>query len=144
MSHHKTAPAPLDVTVAYAADAYGAGLAYALVHGSQRDRVLRMPFTARVVAGLGGREVGYAALLAIASELRTRGLQAVTLRLGDPELVRDIRERRDLPTVLTMPYVSVRCALNRFAYAEVALTGDERWRDLDARARADASLHLAA
>jgi hypothetical protein len=144
MSHHKTAPAPLDVTVAYAADAYGTGLAYALVHGAQRDRVVRMPFAARVVPGLGGREIGYAALLAIASELRARGLQAVTLRVGDPELVRDIRERRDLPTVLTMPYVSVRCALNRFAYADVELTDDERWRDLDARARADASLHLAA
>jgi hypothetical protein len=144
MAHQKAAPTPLDVTVAYAADAYGAGLAYALVHGSQRDRALRVPFEARVVPGLGGREIGYAALLAIASELRGRGLNAVSFRVGDAALVRDIRERRDLPTVLTVPYVSVRCALNRFARAEVAFTDDERWRDLDARARADASLHLAA
>jgi hypothetical protein len=144
MSHQKAAPNPTDVTVAYAADAYGAGLAYALVHGAQRDRSLRIPFEARVVAGLGGREIGYAALRAVAVELRDRGLQAVSLRVGDAELVRDIRERRDLPTVLAMPYVAVRCALNRFASAEVAFTADERWRDLDARTRADASIHLAA
>lgn len=144
MAHQKAAPTPIDVTVAYAADARGSGLAYALVHGSQRDRALRIPFEVRVVPGLGGREIGYAALLAIASELRGRGLNAVTIRVGDVGLVRDIRERRDLPTVLTVPYVSVRCALNRFARAEVAFTDDERWRDLDARVRADASLHLAA
>jgi hypothetical protein len=134
MSHQKAAPAPIDVTVAYAADAYGTGLAYAL----------RIPFVARVLPGLGGREIGYAALLAIASELRARGLLAASFRVGDPELVRDIRERRDLPTVLTVPYVALRCALNRFTFAEVTLTGDDRWRDLDARARAEASLHLAA
>jgi hypothetical protein len=144
MQHQKVAPSPTGVTVAYAADAQGAGVAYALVHGSQRDRVLRIPFEARIAPGLGGREIGYAALLAIASELRERGLLSVSFRIADSEFVRDIRERRDLPTVLTMPYVAVRCALNRFAFAEVAFSDDDRWRDLDARARADASIHLAA
>jgi glyoxylase-like metal-dependent hydrolase (beta-lactamase superfamily II) len=144
MSRQTAAPTPIDVTIAYAADASGAGLAYALVRGAQRERVLRIPFEARVIPGHGGRENGYAALLAVATDLRNRGVQDVALRIGDAELVRDIRERRELPTVLSIPYVAVRCALNRFAHAEVAFCDDERWRDIDARARADVSLHLAA
>ena len=54
MSHQQAAPAPIDVTVAYAGDAYGTGLAYALVHAAGRDRALRIPFVARVLPGLGG------------------------------------------------------------------------------------------
>ncbi len=144
MSNKDAAPAPIAVTVAYAADAQGTGLAYALVRGAQRERVLRVPFRVRPVPGLGGRENGYAALRAVAAELRERGVKAVSLRVDDAELVRDIRERRDLPTVLTVPYVAVRCALNRFAFAEVALGDDERGRDLAARARAEVTLNLAA
>jgi hypothetical protein len=91
-----------------------------------------------------GRDAAYAALLAVAAELRKQGLTAVDFEVDDERVVRDLAEHRTVPAALTVPYVLLGCALNRFRSASVKLAAPNACRDLTARARADVSLHVAA
>jgi hypothetical protein len=133
-----------DVTVGYATDATGRGIAYAaLATGTQKD-VLRMPFQAVPLALHGGREFGYAAVLAVAGELRRRGFSRIRVRLADQDVVHDLTAPRLVPPALAMPYVKARCSLNGFAAARVERADRREIADLEARARAELQLRSAA
>ncbi|MGR4064664.1 MAG: hypothetical protein ACLQPV_04375 [Vulcanimicrobiaceae bacterium] len=125
----------------FAADDEGCGVAYARL-GASGEQLLRVPFRVRRYPGLGGREVGYAALAAVAGRLSDRGVSRVAFEMNDAELVSDVAERRSLPAPLILPYVGLRCSLNRLdAYALTCGPGSE---ELAQRARAEVSVHVAA
>jgi hypothetical protein len=125
----------------YAADDSGNGVAYARLTTRSGERLVRVAFRVKRFAGLGGREIGYAALTAVAAMLRERSLASVRFLLSDGDLVADLVERRDVPAPLVMPYVRLGCVLNGFASF-----GVERGEapDLDGRARAELFLSPAA
>lgn len=127
--------------VAFAADDLGNGIAYARLAGRGGERLVRVAFRVRRLSGLGGREIGYAALTAVASMLAERGVKSVAFAVSDGDLVLDITEHRDVPPPLVIPYVRLRCALNRFASFAVERGEDP---DLDGRARAELFIHSAA
>jgi hypothetical protein len=102
---------------------------------------VRVAFRVQRFEGLGGREIGYAALTAVATMLRARGVERVSFGLDDADLVADCNLHRDVPPPLVLPYVRLRCALNRFALYALRAGGDP---DLQARARAELVLHTAA
>jgi len=131
-------------TIGFAASEHG-GAAYAFIGGSpQRPGALvRVAFPCRPLAALLGRDVAYAAVAAVAEELLRRGVHSVEFRVDDATLPLDLSERRSVPAALIVPYVTLRCTLNRFARATVASAGPVA-RDLTARARAEVSLHVAA
>jgi hypothetical protein len=133
----------IEATVGYAADGRGSGVAYAAVTqpGRGGPAVMRVPFRVRRFPALLEREIGYAALAALAEALLDRGVRRVRLGVNDPELVADLSERRPVPVPLSLPYVRLGCVLNQFAEHEVVLEPD---RDLDARARAETALGHAA
>ena len=128
-----------DVTVAYAANPRGGGVAYARVADGSP---LRVRFTVERCPALQGHEVGYAALIAVSAVLRTKGLRAVRFGIADGRIVDDLAERRPLPLALSLPYVRLRCALNTFARAEVVTRPPDE--DLVSRARAEVELAVAA
>ncbi|MGP6157676.1 MAG: hypothetical protein ACLPYS_09275 [Vulcanimicrobiaceae bacterium] len=136
------------VTVGFAADADGAGVAYAVLHRSAesggRGSLVRVGFTCRPLPSLRGRDVAYAALDAVAAALLERGIRRVELVLDDERLPLDLAERRSLPGALIVPYVALRCRLNRFGFVQVKAACDGVARDLTAWARAEVSLHVAA
>ena len=134
----------VDVVVGFAADKSGVGVAYAALQRNGRERVLRVAFGVRPAAALEGREVGYAALRAVAEALRADYAGPVRFVVADDSLVADLRDRRPLPNALTMPYVALRCALNRFEIASFVRGRSAQIDDLTARANAEASLHIAA
>jgi len=137
--------ATADVAIGCAADSQATGVAYALVRTGKRQTLMRVPFGCRPLAALHGRDVTYAATHAVAVRLLDRGLRRVQLMTTDQELVGDLDGRRNVPAPLTVPYVMLRCLLNRFGAARVMLADDERrCRDLEARARAEVSLDIAA
>ena len=125
----------------YAADAHGDGVAYARLTTRAGERLVRVAFRVQRFPGLEGREVGYAALTAIARMLRERGIERASFALGDATLVADFNERRGVPPPLVLPYVHLGCALNRFKAFELHAGGDA---DLAARARAELALNTAA
>ncbi len=139
-------------TVGYAADADGRGIAYAkiwsmpsVVSATKRpESFVRVGFRSVVRPALRGREVAYAALDAIARELLAAKIDVVELRLLDASLAADLAERRAVPVDLQMPYIALRCTLNRFASSSVLACDDGTARDLTARARAELSLEHAA
>lgn len=128
--------------VGFAADALGEGIVYARVRSATGARLLRLPFRVARYPSLTEREVGYAALTAVASTLHERGITRVGFLVGDEALVRDLAEHREVPAPLVLPYVRLRCALNRFDEFGVAAAGESA--ELQARARAEVALHLAA
>jgi hypothetical protein len=127
--------------VGYAADDLGNGIAYARLVSRTGERLVRVAFRVKRFEGLGGREIGYAALSAVASMLAERGMPAVTFSVPDGELALDVAEHRDVPSPLVIPYVRLGCALNRFASFGIERGEDA---DLDARARAELFIHSAA
>ncbi len=143
MSRTRGNPQPIVVTVGFAAGSAG-GVAYAALRGANgAESIVRVGFRCRPLAALRGRDIAYAALAAVAEDLLRRDLRDIAFRIDDPELPADLAARRALPAALTVPYVALRCKLNRFrgvtvAYAEGAS------RDLTARARAEVSLNVAA
>ncbi len=143
-------PAELDNVIIGIATEGDAGVAYAMVGGAEdRSRTLRVAFPGGGAAGLEGRDVTYHALSAVTGRLLEGGVRAARFTIGDPRLGADLSERRTVPAALAMPYVTLRCRLNRFrSYAiEAAAPGsaeESRLRDLTARARAEVSLHVAA
>jgi hypothetical protein len=146
MSQLRTGQACL-VTLGFASGANGESVAYARMHGGQKSgapAALRVAFQCRPSPALQGRDVAYAALSAVAAEALRRGVRRVRFRVADAELPLDLRERRVVPPALVIPYLALRCRLNQFAESTIE-RGDEReLADLTARARADASLHVAA
>jgi hypothetical protein len=134
----------VDVIVGYAANERGAGVAYAAIHGRRSVVLVRAPFSVRRYGTLQGREVGYAALQAIAEPVRERYGGTVRFTVSDEALAADLNERRPLPTPLTMPYVTLRCRLNRFRSADVVHATTGETSDLGARALAEVSLNVAA
>lgn len=141
MSTHKAIPM-IEATVAYAADPNGEGVAYTAVQTQARTPVLlRVPFRVKRLPALSDREVGYAAVAAVSDALHQRGIKRVRIGVDDPELLADVSQRRKLPAALTLPYVRLGCALNRFTEHQLVPRSDE---DLAGRARAEALLHTAA
>lgn len=135
----------VDVAVGCAADAHATGVAYALVRAQQRETLVRVTFACRPLGALHGRDVTYAAMRTVAMRLHERGVRRVTLATTDADMVADLDGRRSVPPPLTVPYVTLRCLLNRFTAAQVTLARDQRGcRDLEARARAEVSLDIAA
>jgi hypothetical protein len=131
----------VQVQLGYAADRLGEGVAYARLTTRAGERLVRVAFRVQRFEGLGGREIGYAAVTAIATVLRERGVDRVSIALADVDLVADCNEHRDVSPPLVLPYVRLRCALNRFAAYALQSGGDP---DLEARARAELVLHTAA
>jgi hypothetical protein len=132
-------------TVGFAAGPAGSGVAYAALVGADgRESLVRVGFASPSRPALRGRDVAYAALEAVARALLARGVRRVEVRIDDLHLPVDLAERRALPPALEIPYVALRCALNRFACAEVVVATEPAARDLTARARAEASLGIAA
>jgi hypothetical protein len=131
------------VTVGFA-ERDGVGVAYAVAGNGGRGSAVRVGFSCRPLPALRGRDVSYAALSAVSDELHARGLHNVTFKIEDEQLALDIASRRTLPSALIMPYVALRCSLNRFAVVHVeGVTGNVA-RDLAARARAELWLNVAA
>jgi hypothetical protein len=132
------------VTVGFAAGKTG-GVAYAMLGVRPGDEsVMRTSFACRPAPALQGRDIAYAALNAVAGKLLARGLRNIELQTEDGNVPLDLSQRRPLPAALTVPYVTLRCTLNRFAAAAVTTVAGPLTRDLTARARAEASLDVAA
>lgn len=133
----------IEVSVGFGSDA-SAGVAYATIHEAAGITRQRVPFRIKRASGLDGREVAYAALRSVAQSLRELTGGTVRLQVADASLVADLNERRALPPGLTMPYVALRCQLNRFSEATVVYAATPEIADLTARALAEVSLHIAA
>jgi hypothetical protein len=142
MQRQRTSLENVEALVGYAADAGGRGVAYVRVAAPSEEHLLRIPFSVRRKRDLNGREVGYAALEAIAGDLRKRGVRGVVFALDDRQLVEDLARHGDVPEALVLPYVRVRCALNQFAGASLRLDG--AGAGLAQRARAEVAFNVAA
>jgi hypothetical protein len=133
------------VAVGFAATATGEGVAYAALGRAGHDvAFVRVGFRCRSLPALLGRDVGYAALRAVVAELIRRRVRPVEIRVSDATLADDLACRRDLPAALVVPYVTLRCALNRLPGAAVVPSVERTVDDLTARARAEVSLNVAA
>ncbi|MBD5606671.1 MAG: glycosyltransferase [Candidatus Eremiobacteraeota bacterium] len=133
------------IAVGFAVSHRGSGVVYALrTEPGGAESLVRVSFRCRPLAALGGRDVAYAALDALGREVRRRGDDRVDFDIADAELGLDLSGRRVLPAALTMPYVRLRCTLNRFRMARIAAVERTTIRDLTARARAESSLDIAA
>jgi hypothetical protein len=137
---------PITVSLGFAARAEGDGVAYVRLSGKggASESPVRVIFRCRPLPALRGRDVAYAALQAVATACLERRVPAACFRLADGSLPIDLAERRALPVALMLPYVTLRCVLNRFAFATVARGDDAELRDLTARANAEVSRTLAA
>ena len=133
-----------DVLVGYASDPSGRGVAYAAVANGSGRGIVRVPFTTTPLALYDGREMGYAAVTAVGTELRRRGYVRIRVRVGDEAVVRDLAAPKLVPPALAMPYVKTRCTLNGFASARVERADAREVADLEGRARAELSLRTAA
>jgi|SRR5579872_5134247 len=129
----------VDITIAYAASLRGSGVAYATLGEGPPERI---PFRVERFPALLEREVAYAALIAVAHAARRKGYKRVRIGVGDQRVVDDLAARRDLPLPLSLLYVRLRCALNRFVRAEVVRRPFDD--DLLSRARAEVALSTAA
>lgn len=134
-------PTTAEAQVGYAADERGRGIAYARVSAASGEHLLRVPFRVDREPTLGDREVGYAALTAIARTLVGRGIGRITFSLNDAKLVEELETHADVPDRLVLLYVRLRCTLNQFAGYRLERSAEN---DLAARARAEIALHVAA
>jgi hypothetical protein len=131
------------VTVGFA-ERDGAGVAYAVVGSGGRGSAVRVGFTCRTLPALRGRDVAYAALDAVAAVMQERGLHRVAFLVDDEQMTLDLAQRRTLPNALILPYLTLRCTLNRFADARVERATGNVTRDLATRAHAELWLNVAA
>ncbi len=127
--------------VGFAAAGPGPGVVYARMHDAAAQ-LLRVAFRLQRYPGLEGREVGYAALAAVAHHLRERGAGRIIFEIDDTHLVRDLNEHREVPPALVLPYVRLGCELNRFESFQVE--EGTNGRDLAQRALAEVTMHVAA
>ena len=133
-------------TLGFAANSAGDGVAYVAL-GEADGRIgslVRVAFRCPPLAALRGRDVAYAATEAVAAHLLGRGLRTVAFAFDDVSLARDLVERAAVPAALTIPYVRLRCTLNRFTHVDLHAVEDRSTRDLGARARAEVALAVAA
>lgn len=129
-----------DVTIAYAANFRGEGVAYAEVSGEANPK--RVAFHVDRLPALLDREVAYAAVLAVADALWHEGYRKLRFGISDERVAADLAERRSLPMALSLLYVRLKCRLNTFAHGEVVVrTASD---DLAGRARAEVELSAAA
>src|SRR5690348_12666290 len=105
-----------EARIGFAADDDGGGVAYVRLDGG--PHALRIPFRISRFPAMLGREVAYGALIAVSWTLARREIRRVRFFIEDSRVIEDLRERRDLPAVLTLPYMRLRCALNLFESAE--------------------------
>ncbi|MGZ3497132.1 MAG: hypothetical protein ACXWNK_13420 [Vulcanimicrobiaceae bacterium] len=141
MAQQKAYP-KVQTAVGFAADGDGSGVAYARLTSGNGHRLVRVPFAVKRYPALFEREIGYAALTAVATYLLQRGVKTVDFAVDDANLAADLRERRDIPQALSLAYVRLGCALNQFF--EYRLIDAEDGDDLTARARAEVAMHIAA
>ncbi len=127
----------------YSADDLGNGLAYVDLRTATAQRVARVDFPVHRIPALVGREVGYAALTEVAKRLADAGFHEASFRIPDHDLVDDLEGTAEVPAALSLPYVNLRCQLNRFQTATVE-ADESVTEDLAARARAEVTLHVAA
>jgi hypothetical protein len=134
----------VNASVGYAADDAGNGVAYVRMSLKEGGpRVLRVAFRVQRQPALSGREVGYAALTAVCTAVRRRGLDFVRFAADDAALIADLQKPDNVPPPLAMPSVRLGCALNQFRRYEIAaLPASDA--DLTARARSEAAMHVAA
>lgn len=137
-------PKAAEVRIGYAADERGDGVAYALVGAGAGETLVRAGFRVRRVGGLEGREVAYAALNAVVGALRGRGSRALDIAIADEAVVAEVDGRRPIPPALAMPYVTLRCSLNGLTQSRIRSVDPAKIADLEARARAEVTLHVAA
>ncbi|MBV9149043.1 MAG: hypothetical protein JO024_04215 [Candidatus Eremiobacteraeota bacterium] len=133
----------IDAAVGFAADDFGNGVGYVDLRTPRAQRVARVDFSVQRIPALLGREVGYAALTAVAKRIADSGFEEASFRVADPQLVDDLDGKAEIPPPLTLAYVNLRCQLNRFRLATV-LADEPAADDLAARARAEVTLHVAA
>src|SRR5271166_1135937 len=124
--------------IGYAADELGRGIAYTRLTSRTGERLVRVAFRVQRFTGLDGREVGYAAVCAVATLLHDHGLDKVRFLIPDNQLITDITERRDVPPPMVLPYVRLGCALNRLKEYALCPGSDP---DLSQRALAEVTLH---
>lgn len=143
MSRRRPAGPPVRVTAGFAAGER-CGIVYAMVESSGSQSLVRVGFPCRPQPALQGRDVAYHALDALVADLLERGVLRLELSIDDAHLPLDLAARRSVPSSLIVPYVSLRCKLNRFDAATVSQAGAALARDLTARAQAEISLDVAA
>lgn len=150
---HKRVQRPAAATIGFAADANGRGIVYAKIWATsvgaraaktRLEPIVRVGFTAPLRPALQGREVAYAAVETIAKELLRLEIDSVELCVADSAIATDLAERRSVPAGLQLPYIALRCTLNRFSTFSVTTCDDGTARDLTARARAEILLDHAA
>ena len=147
LNRQRLQPEPVVVTIGFATRTDGKGIAFAALEPKSSESAsgyVRVPFGLKLRPALQGRDVSYAAANAVAEMLLTRGVRNMILRVDDSRLESDLRERASLPAPLTVPYVALRCRLNRFAQARIEVAHDSLCRDLAGRAMAEATLDIAA
>lgn len=142
--HTSSRPRSADVAVGYAADRAGNGIAYASIANGTGRTAARVTFGASPLAALEGRELGYAAVAAVAAYLRGRGFNRVRLRIADPNVVDELSGRRSVPLPLAMAYVKASCALHGFSAARVERGEPIETHDLETRASAEIALRAPA
>jgi hypothetical protein len=143
MAPKRRRPKAIEATVGFAADDVGQGVAYVQLRTRAAHRLVRVAFGVQREPALLGREVGYAALTAVAKRIADSGFEQASFRISDPRLAADIDASGDVPPALALPYVNLRCQLNRFG--QFVMRADERFADdLAARARAEVTLQVAA
>ena len=141
---NKRAKGPvIEATVGFAADEHGQGVAYANLAAGAKAKSLRIPFTVRRYPALLDREIGYAAMTAVAERVAEMGCRRVKFHVADGRLVNDFCQRLEVPMPLAIQYVRLGCALNRFAEYQLTTDGGPA-EDLTARARAEVTLNVAA
>jgi hypothetical protein len=131
----------IQVQLGYAADLVGNGVAYARLASRTGERLVRAAFHVQRCRGLDDREVGYAALTAVATLLSKHGLDRASFVVPDGELVKDRNEHRAVPPPIVIPYVRLGCSLNHFKSYSLEYGEDP---DLLQRARAEVALSHAA
>lgn len=131
----------IDVALGYAAGDDGSGIAYARLVTGSGEHLLRVPFQVQRASRRNEREVGYAALTAVATRLRRGGVRRARFALDDEKLVDDLMGHRDVPDPIVLPYVRLRCALNQFGAFTLKFAVES---DLAQRARAEVAMHTAA
>ena len=139
----RAADKAIETSVGFAVNEGGAGVAYAAVHVGATTTLERVAFELKSRTN-GRRAAGYAALAALAQRLLAGGYMSVRFAIEDDSLAADLSERRSVPQALALPYVALRCGLNRFDSAEVVYAPWAETSDLSARALAEASLRVAA
>lgn len=142
MQQHGAAE-PVVVSVGLVSDEAGDGTAYGIARRGFLETPFSISFQAQVRPALEGRDTSYAALLAVGSYVRRRGVRNVVIRFPDARVANDLKQRADVPAALTLPYIELRCSLNRFEDAEVVPLPAADAEAVVARAAA-AALHTAA